>query len=95
MPERWPFDDPENLAVITLKQILAREQAILLVTHDEDGDWQFLDGQSVSEEDAAVVSLRNMTRLDPSIDELANLPRGWRASRRSPDGLWIRSRRSH
>ena len=95
MPERWPFDDPENLAVITLKRILARKRAILLVTHDEDGDWQFLDGQSVREEDAAVVSLRHVTLLDPGIIGLADLPRGWRASRASPDGLWIRSPRSH
>jgi hypothetical protein len=95
MSESWPFDDPENLAVITLKRILAEERAILLVTHDEDGDWQFLDGQSVSEEDAAVVSLRHVTLLDPGIIELADLPRGWRASRASPDGPWVRSSRSH
>jgi hypothetical protein len=91
MPEHWPFADPENLAVITLKRILANERAILLVTHDEDGDWQFLDGRTVSEADAAVVSLKRITLLDPGITELADLARGWRATRRSPDGLWIRS----
>ncbi len=95
MTEYWPFDDPENLAVITLKRILAKDCAILFVTHDEDGYWQFLDDLNVSEEDAAVVSLKYVTMLDPSIIELANLPRGWRASRRSPEGLWIRSMRGH
>jgi hypothetical protein len=92
MPEHWPFEDPENLAVITLKRILAKERPILLVSHDEDGDWQFLDGQDVSEEDAAVVSLRKITMLDPGIIELADLPLGWRATRGSPNGLWARSK---
>ena len=95
MSEHWPFEDSENLAVITLKRILAKERAILFATHDDDGGWQFLDGQTVSVEDAAVVALREITEIDPSIYDLADLPRGWRASRNSPHGLWIRSKRSH
>ena len=39
-------------------------------------------------EDAMVVSLENMTRIDPSILELSELPLGWRAIRRSPDEPW-------
>ncbi len=43
MPDKWPFADPENVAVITLKRILQGGSPILRVFHDEDdGGWQFL-----------------------------------------------------
>ena len=54
--EQWPFDDPKNVAVITLKAIAKGGNPILHVTHDaDDGAWQFLDGSTVSEESAAEI----------------------------------------
>jgi hypothetical protein len=92
MPADWPFDDPENLAVITLKRIVRGETPILRVTHDEDdGGWQFLDGDEVAVEEASLVSLRQMTRLDPSVLELADLPLSWVASRAGPGEPWQRA----
>ncbi len=32
----WPFDDPENVATLTLREVMNRKSPILLVTHDED-----------------------------------------------------------
>lgn len=88
----WPFDDPPETAVITLGRIVRGESPLRLVTHDEDdGGWQFLDGEHVFEEDAAVVSLGGMVRSDPSLRALADLPRGWYAWRPAPDGPWARS----
>src|SRR5262245_43118607 len=85
MPVDRPFTDPETLAVFTLKRIVRGESPILRVTHDEgDGGWQFLDGGEVAVEEATVVSLRQMTRIDPSVLELADLPLGWVASRAGP-----------
>ena len=77
MVEDWPFDNPENLIVFTLKRIVNGESVILLVTHDEDdGGWQFLDGDEAAVEDASLVCLRTMADLDPSIVQLADLPLG-------------------
>jgi hypothetical protein len=87
----WPFTDPENLAVITLNRILAGSRPVLYVLHDQDGYWQFLDGENVTEEDAAVVSLREIVNLDPRLHEIADLPRGWDAWRRSTHSEWMRS----
>jgi hypothetical protein len=88
----WPFDDPEETAVISLHRILRGECPLLLVTHDEDdGLWQFLDGQHVFEEDAAVVGLGEMVQFDPSLYELADLPQGWYAWRATPDRPWRRA----
>jgi len=88
----WPFDDPPNLAVITKKPIAARQQPVLLVTHDDDdGAWQFLPLEGERDvRDAAVVSLRSMVERDGTLAQLANLPLGWRAWRESPDDPWHR-----
>jgi hypothetical protein len=92
--QSWPFEDPENVAVITVRQIVDLGQSILYVTHDaEDGCWQFLTGGQVTEEDAMVVSLKNMCKLDPTLYQLANLPMGWIAERDSVDQPWVRTLR--
>jgi hypothetical protein len=89
----WTFSDPENVAVITTKSIL-QGAGVLYVSHDEeDGAWQFLDGQSVSEADAAVVSLREIVEMDNSLMQLADLPLGWIAWRENKTQPWIREDR--
>lgn len=93
MSGEWPFDQPPNCAVITLRQILERSEPILHVTHDlADHGWQFLSGGNVREEDAAVVSLAEVTRLDTSVLQVAQIPPGWRAWRQSPEHEWVRER---
>lgn len=89
----WPFADPENVAVITLRVITDKKAPILLVSHDEDdGMWQFLDGSEVPDpSDALIVSLKEIYLIDPTVGELADLPCGWHAWRGSPDQSWHRS----
>jgi hypothetical protein len=39
--DEWPFDDPENVATLTVRQVTHGGQPILLVAHDaDDGMWQ-------------------------------------------------------
>jgi len=90
--DAWSFADPENLAVITLKSILHAGSPILHVVHDaEDGGWQFLGWDEAREDDATIVALRTVARLDPSIPELSDLPLGWHAWRRGRDDRWRRA----
>lgn len=92
MPADWPFTDPENLAVFTLKRIIRGESSILRVTHDEDdGGWQFLDGGVVAVEEASLVCLREITHIDASVLELSDLPIGWVAERAGPGQPWQRA----
>jgi hypothetical protein len=89
----WRFAKPENLAVITTRQIVSEGQPILHVTHDsDDGGWQFLGSGDANPDDAMVVALRTIVGLDPSVQELADLPLGWHAWRRSVRDSWQRSR---
>ncbi|NND99108.1 MAG: hypothetical protein HKN47_17460 [Pirellulaceae bacterium] len=93
MVKEWPFEAAENTAVITLTRIIDGSRGILYVVHDDDGDWQFLDGGDVTEDDAATVSLKNVANLDPSILLLADLPIGWAAERIAVDKPWQRFQR--
>jgi hypothetical protein len=95
VPENWPFDDPPNVAVVTIRSVTEGSVPILFVTHDEeDGSWQFLSGEPVREEDARVVALHRIWTLDPSVAELADLPLGWAASRTTPAAPWRRKLRN-
>jgi hypothetical protein len=92
MTADWPFDDPPNVATISLRDIMERRRPILLVTHDaDDGMWQFLDGRDAPDPaDGVVLSLDCVLGLDPTIAELADLPVGWRAWRGDVNQPWQR-----
>ena len=91
MGDDWPFEEPRNLAVITTKRIVREGWPILLVSHDEDdGGWQFLDGEPAEVEEALVVGLAEVVAQDPSLRALSDLPLGWQAWRAAPDQPWRR-----
>ncbi len=88
-PAEWPFDQPPNCAVITLKRIIWENQPIRYVSHDEDDHgWQFLDGNDIVEEDGAIVCLEEIVELDPAVLEIAHIPPGYFAWREEPDAPW-------
>ncbi len=91
----WPFDQPPNCAVITLRSIVFDGASILRVVHDEDDHgWQFLDGDDVDMADAAVVLLKEIVQCDQTVLEIADLPPGWFAWRVSPNSAWQRASRA-
>jgi hypothetical protein len=82
--------NPQNLAVITTRQVIQEGYPVLYVAHDTDGEWQFLPGGDVSVEDALVVSLESMVERDASLAGLADLPAGWEVERPHPHAPWQR-----
>ena len=87
---KWPFEDPTNRTVFTTTRVVYENYPVLLVTHDEDGDWQILCGTTGEAEHCVVASLGCAFERDHSIGELADLPLGWRAWRDSVNGPWER-----
>ena len=86
----WPFADPPNFAAYSTRGVMERGEPILLVSHeDEDGAWQFI-GYAWEPEDLVLVCLEHAVATDPSVSELADLPRGWAAERASKDTAWCR-----
>ncbi|MEM6393792.1 MAG: hypothetical protein AAF797_13545 [Planctomycetota bacterium] len=91
MDESWPFDQPRNCATITVWTILNGEASILMVSHDtDDHGWQFLDGWPFETSRAALVSLKTIVELDPTVQEVADLPPGWTATRERVGAAWKR-----
>jgi hypothetical protein len=89
----WPFQEGRNRAVFTTKPVLQDGCPILIVTHDQDGDWQFLCGTTNRPKDGQVVSLGCIIERDESLAEVADLPPGWSASRDEKGAAWTRRRR--
>jgi hypothetical protein len=86
----WRFHEGKNRAVFTTKPVIRGNHPILLVSHDEEAEWQFLCGTTNQTEDGLTVSLGEMVHRDPSLAELADLPEGWRATRPDDHAPWVR-----
>jgi hypothetical protein len=87
----WPFQEGRNRAVFTTKPVLDGHP-ILLVSHDQEGDWQFLCGTTSRTEDVKIVSLGCIFERDPTLVQVADLPEGWTASRRTKGVAWRREK---
>ena len=91
-PSQWPFDCPANTSVFSSQRVVKDGQAILAVFHEEDGDWQFLHGEIIEDDEIAVICMACAYDNDPTLGDLADLPRGWMATRSSADSPWQRER---
>jgi hypothetical protein len=88
----WPFDQPPNCAVFSIRSIIFGGAPILHVCHDEDDHgWQFLGLDDADVGQAAVVLLKEVVKLDPSVLEVADMPPGWHAWRPSASSPWQRT----
>ncbi len=87
--DKWPFKEPKNTAVFTTKSIVLNGNSILEVYHDEDdGSWQFHDGNIVDDQDAMIVAFDEIVDVDRSIKELSDLHIGWKAERKNRNEPW-------
>ena len=86
------FDD-HRLGVFCCGHVFRMERAILLVCRD-DGDWQFLCGQTDhgDSNEPYVVCVGELLKRDASLNEVASVERDWEAERARPGGQWIRTR---
>jgi hypothetical protein len=86
----YKFQDPENTACIVCEHVFNKERPILHVTHDsEDGCWQFMCGiNDHDESNAKVISLKQATEIDTSINDLHEMPLGIGAERKTSNDIW-------
>jgi hypothetical protein len=92
----FKFTEPENTACIVCDHVLNRHRPILYASHDsDDGSWQFLCGQDDhTPSNAKVISLKNATMIDPSINDLYEMPLGVGAERENIHAQWIPFRKA-
>ena len=87
----WPFKDDQFSDALTTIRVLEDEEPILLVSHDaDDGMWQVLCGTTNEPDDGRLTCLGCLLELDPTLAEIADLPRGWEAYRDVVGGEWHR-----
>jgi hypothetical protein len=83
----FKFREERNLGVFTTRQVL-EGLPILRVSHNSNGDWQFLCDTTTDVADLKVVALEVITKRDSSVNELFQLNYGWAAWRETPDDDW-------
>jgi hypothetical protein len=83
----FKFYEPRNLGVYTTKHVL-EGKPIRYVYHNNDGDWQFHSEDDPKTEDAKLVCLEEITKKDPSINEIYYLQYGWKAYREDKESKW-------
>jgi hypothetical protein len=91
--EDWPFAVPIATATYCTGRVAKDRMPILHVSHDDEGDWQFLDGTTEEPEDCTLLCFGCVFEMDSRVGELADLPRGWMAWRDSPGHPWHRYER--
>lgn len=88
---KWPFDQERNVATVTTRQVMTENYPILSVIHYSDDDsWAFTCGTTNSSEDLVLVGMGEVVDLDNSLYEIADLPPGWCANRKSVNSEWVR-----
>ncbi|HUL60469.1 MAG TPA: DUF4262 domain-containing protein [Anaeromyxobacteraceae bacterium] len=92
VPDRFDFDAPRNTGVFICQRV--RDGApILHVSHDDDGAWQFMcggDHGDAAGDPGSLACLECTVAGDPSLNAVADLPRGYSADRDHPDAAWAR-----
>jgi hypothetical protein len=88
--QHFRFREARNTAVLTCTRV-SEGHPVLWVTHDGDGDWQFLcggDHSGESDDKPLLVCLENVVLRDPSLNELAAMCPLHSATRATPDAPW-------
>lgn len=83
----FKFYEERHLGVYTTKQAFEGDP-ILYAYHNDDGDWQFHTSLEPDLNDARVVCFEEITKLDPTINDLYHLQFGWWAWRDSNQDEW-------
>ena len=92
------FKDSLNTAVFTTTFVFKDKKPITHVFHDiEDGAWQFLsdDVYDDFEKVAMIVSLDEVIDLDKTVLDIAHLPLGFYAKRKSSTDSWTIHKRKN
>ena len=76
MNSKYPFSDPPDTACFTCCHVINEHKPIIYISHDEDGCWQFLCDGNHREEDARIVSLAEILKIDASVSAYADLDYG-------------------
>ena len=84
----WPFDASMNATAYSTKNIVKNGYPVLTIAHDNEGDWQFLCGETGNPQDISIGCFGCIFELHPWIAEFSDLPLGWIAWRDDESEPW-------
>lgn len=86
----YPFSHKPDMLVFTCCHVLENQKRITCVTHHfDDNNWQFVCHSIHNDADAVIITIGELCKLDPSIEELCDLPVGHCAMRKNKNAKWI------
>jgi hypothetical protein len=88
--EDFRFSADRHTGVFTCRHVWANGRPILRVSHDAEGDWQFLcdEDHTDAAADCLLVCLEHIVSRDPSVNELATMCTAHVATRERLDAPW-------
>jgi hypothetical protein len=87
----WKFEDAPHTLVVVSVAVNGGCEPVTLVWHDaDDGSWQFVGDGTTGRVGFVLVCFHHPIDQDPSLTELADLPRGWYAERARVCDPWVR-----
>ena len=90
-PDRNSWNSPLDPVVVTTERVVSGKSQVLLVIHEEGhGGWQLHDGSDVSNQKPLILPKVEAVRLDATLQEVTDLPVGWKAERTRKGAAWVR-----
>lgn len=87
--DEYKFLDSKEKACFSCSHVVNDNDPILYVSHDNEGDWQFLCGkEDHTEKNAKIISLYQAVQLDNSLNDLFEMPLGVAAERKTIEDTW-------
>lgn len=81
------IEEPKNKAVITTRFVV-NGSIITFVSLDEDGDWQFFGDEDITENDAMVISIEQILKIDDTLAYIPDMRKGQSAFRLNKNSPW-------
>jgi hypothetical protein len=78
-------------AAFICEHVFEKTRPVLLVSHEENGDWQFLCGEFHDDGELPLVAGINHMWEDPTLRELMDLPEHFEAQRAAVGEAWMRT----
>ncbi|MBE6841906.1 MAG: hypothetical protein E7510_03630 [Ruminococcus sp.] len=89
----YPFSERSGMLVFTCTHVLEDNKPITFVTHHfDDNNWQFSCSSTHTDADAVIITIGELCELDPSLEELCDMPVGHFAKRKNKNAKWIIAR---
>lgn len=82
------FQIPMDTSVFLCSHVFDEEQPVLYVSHDGDGDWQFVCGDSHDDSEPKLVCIEHVLERDSTLHEVANLKCNHTAERETVGADW-------